>query len=369
MPLSCGNRLRTVQTLTVVCCFLTLFCCRSEAQPAGKVRVVAGVGRAGYSGDGAAASKATLSQPFAVCFNNRGELLIADTANHCVRKIDHNSVITTIVGTGAQGYTGDGGPADRATLNEPYAVACDAEGNLFIADRLNACIRFVNTKGLIFTLAGTGSAGYSGDGGIATRAQLREPTGLALDGKHGLFISDTSDNRIRCIDLRSGIITTTAGNGSQSGAGDGDLATEASINGARAVALTPKGNLLVCERSGNRIREIEQRLGIIRTIAGTGKPGYMGDGRASILAAFNGPKWVECSSDGTIYVVDTENHCIRSIAQDTGVVRTVAGDGHKGPEVSGNSVRLSRPHGCCVHDGTLYIADTENNRVLAIALK
>ena len=339
----------------------------------GKVNTAVGTGVAAYSGDGGPAAKAQLNEPFGVCFNVAGEMFIADCSNHCVRKIDKRGIITTVAGCGRKGYSGDGGPAVNATMNEPYAVETDSDGNLFIADRLNACVRFVNPKGQIFTLAGTGVKGYNGDGLVATKAQLIEPNGLALDGQHNaLLIADVGDNRIRRVDLRTGAITTICGNGKSDGLGDGDLAAEASINGARAVAVSQDGNIYICEREGNRIREIDHRTSIIRTISGTGKSGYTGDGKASILATFNGPKWIEEGERGTLYVVDTENHCVRRIDPDTGVVTTLIGcgiKGYAGDGGKGTNAKLNRPHGCCVHDGILYVADTENHRIRAIALK
>jgi len=336
------------------------------------VRTVAGTGAPGYSGDGGPAARSQLNEPFGVCFDAAGAMFIADCSNHCIRKVDKTGVITTVAGCGKKGYSGDGGPAVKATMNEPYAVAVDKDGDLFIADRLNACVRFVNPKGDIFTLAGTGVKGFNGDGQIAVKAQLVEPNGLALDGKHTLYIADVGDNRIRRVDLRTGIISTICGTGKQEEAGDGDLAGEASINGARAIAVGQDGDLYICERSGNKIRQIDHRTMIIRTISGTGKSGYTGDGKASILATFNGPKWVEAGDRGTLYIVDTENHCVRRVDPDTGIVTTLVGTGKKGYSGDGESgtmAQLNRPHGCCVHDGILYIADTENHRIRAVSLR
>lgn len=358
----------TAAFVLFVCCSVTV---RGVEPGQRTVRTVAGTGVPGYSGNGGPATKAQLNEPFGVCFNSAGEMFIADCSNHCIRKIDKMGVITTVAGGGKKGYSGDGGPAVKAALNEPYAVEVDSDGGLFIADRLNACVRFVNPQGQIYTLAGTGTKGYSGDGQIAAQAELIEPNGLALDVKRSLFIADVGDNRIRRVDLRTGIITTICGTGKEAEAGDGELAAEASINGARAVAVGQGGNIYICERSGNRIREIDRKTGIIRTVSGTGKSGYTGDGKASILATFNGPKWVEAGERGTLYVVDTENHCVRMIDPNTGVVTTIIGcgvKGYAGDDGIGRKAQLNRPHGCCVHDGVLYVADTENHRIRAVPL-
>lgn len=333
---------------------------------AGVMRTLAGTGTPGYSGDGGKAASAQLDQPFDCCFGPRGEMYVADANNHAIRKVDARGIISTVAGCGRKGYSGDGGPATAATLNEPYGVAVDRDGTLYIVDRLNAAIRQVDAKtGIITTLAGTGKAGYSGDGGPANRAQLREPNGLALDGRGGLLIADVADNRIRRVELATGTIETICGTGRRECTGDGGIALGASIDGARAVDADRDGNIYVCEREGNRIRRIDA-AGIIRTIAGTGKPGYSGDGGPAIQAAFNGPKWVHVGPDNAIYVVDTENHCVRRIDSKTGLISTAAGSGAKGSEGDGGpaeSARLDRPHGCCVYRGKLYIADTNNHRV------
>lgn len=333
-----------------------------------QMRTVVGTGIAGYAGDGTAAKSAQLNQPFQVSFGPGGEMLIADTANHCIRRVDPDSgKITTIAGCGRKGYTGDGGPATAATFDEPYDVAADARGNLYIVDRLNACIRRVDAAlGMITTLAGTGHEGYSGDGGPATAAQLREPNSLALDGRGALYIADVADNRIRKVDLKSGRISTICGTGQRLFGGDGGPASRASLDGARAVAVDSAGNLYICEREGNRIRKIDARSGIIRTIAGTGQQGYSGDGGPALTATFYEPKGIRVERDGSVYIVDTENHCIRRLDQKTGLIVTVAGNGHQGSGGDGGpatEARLDRPHGCAVYHGRLYIADTNNHRI------
>ena len=368
---SCRPRAFVHLAVLAVCAIACLPLFAAEGR-VGEIRTVAGNGRPGNDGNGLTASMATLNQPFGLCFGPHNEMYIADAGAHCVRVVQADGIIHAFAGCGLAGYSGDGGAATSARLNEPYAVECDKSGNVFIADRLNACVRFVQAgSGKIFTMAGTGKAGYSGDGGIATMAQLKEPNGLALDNAGHLLIADVADNRIRSVNLSSGTITTLAGTGEQSDDGDGDVAARSALNGARAVAAAPDGNLYICERSGHRIREIEHRIGIIRTIAGTGKPGYSGDGRSAVLAAFNGPKWITLAPDKSLYVVDTENNVVRRIADSTGIITTIAGCGIRGSEGDGGSAikaKLNRPHGCCIHAGTLYIADSENHRVRAVPL-
>lgn len=343
-------------------------------QPEDKpIKTAAGTGQPGYFGDGGAATGALLNEPFNICFGPNDEMYIADASNHCIRRVDQQTgLISTVAGCGRKGYSGDGGLATAAIMNEPYGVVADRQGNLFIVDRLNACIRFVDAKtGLISTLAGTGKSGCDGDGGLAKLAQLTEPNGLALDGHGALYIADVSNNRIRKVVLKTGIITTICGTGKQKFAGDGGLAADASINGARAVDVDRSGNIYICEREGNRIRKIDAKSGIIRTIAGTGAAGYSGDNGPAIEAKLNGPKWVSVDTRGMIYVVDTENHCVRRIDQKTRLMTTVVGNGQLGDSGDGGSAadaRMNRPHGCIVHNGLLYIADTENHRVRAFQI-
>lgn len=327
-----------------------------------------GTGARGYSGDGGPASQAQLDQPFHCCKDLAGNLYIADTLNHCIRKVDALSgVITTVAGSGVKGYTGDGGPARKATLNEPYGVLADAEGNLYIVDRLNYCIRRVDARsGRISTVAGTGVAGYSGDGGPGHEAMLREPNAIDFDPAGNLYIADVRDCRIRKLDIRTGVITTVAGTGRREFTGDGGPAALAGINGARGVAFDATGTMFICEREGNRIRKVNRTTGAIETIAGSGAKGYAGDGGPAKLATFNGPKWIHVGGDSHLYIVDTENHCVRRIDSHTGIITTVAG-GRKGPGGDGGPATeagMDRPHGCWVDaEGRLYTGDTNNHRI------
>jgi hypothetical protein len=347
------------------------------AAPLPQIETVVGTGQAGYAGDGGQATRALLHQPFHCELDARGDLYVAEAFNHCIRKVDlRTGVVTTVAGNGQKGYSGDRSRAVDATLNEPYAVVVDANGNLFIVDRLNAVIRRVDGRtGAIATVAGNGQKGYSGDGGKATDAMLREPNDCTLDGQGGLLIADVADWRVRRLDLEAGVITTFAGIGKPGGGvdrsriGDGGPAAKAILVGARAVCVDGKGNTYVCEREGNAIRKID-RNGTIHTIAGTGEKGYSGDGGDARRARFNGPKGIRCDRHGNVYVVDTENHAIRRIDAVTNVVTTVAG-GRKGAGGDGGAATqagLDRPHGCVIDaDGRIYIADSNNHRVRRVA--
>jgi NHL repeat len=339
----------------------------------GKIQTVVGTGAEGYAGDGGPAIQALIGEAYGCDFDREGNLYICDGRNHTVRRISKGSgIIMTVAGSGRQGYSGDGGPATEATLNNLYSLQVDTNGDIYIVDRLNAAIRKVAAAtGVITTVAGTGQPGYSGDGGPGVSAQLREPNDCFLDGKGGLLIADIQDQRIRRLDLKTGIITTFAGNGEKRRAGDGKPAAQASIMGARAVCMDSKGNTYICEREGNGVRKVDAR-GIMATFAGTGERGYSGDGGLALAATWGAPKAIRCDHQDNVVVVDTENHAIRRIDAVTGIVTTIAG-GHRGGDGDGGpatNAGLERPHGCGIDpQGHLYIADGMNHRVRVVGMR
>ncbi|MBY0526487.1 MAG: hypothetical protein K2R98_24040 [Gemmataceae bacterium] len=357
--------------------FLVLVSSLAVQESKAKIDTVAGTGKSGRAGDGGKAVEALLNQPFHCDLDGAGNLYIAEANNHCIRKLNlKDGTISTVAGSGTKGYTGDGAAATKATMNEPYAVVVDSNGDFYIVDRLNAVIRKVDGKsGDMTTVAGNGKKGFDGDGGKATQAMLREPNDCCLDGKGGLLIADVADWRVRRLDLKNGTISTFAGTGRpkskpDGGAiGDGGSADKAIIVGARAVCVDGMGNTYICEREGNAIRKVDAK-GVITTIAGTGAAGYAGDGADAHKATFNGPKALRCDKLGNVFVVDTENHAIRRIDAKSNVVTTVAG-GRKGGEGDGGpalKAGLDRPHGCVVDaGGTIYIADSNNHRVRRVS--
>jgi DNA-binding beta-propeller fold protein YncE len=338
------------------------------------IRTAAGTGQAGDSGDGGPALEARLNQPFDVAFDAAGNLYFSDTGNHRIRRVDAKSgTIASVAGDGTKGFAGDGGPAARARLNEPYGVVLDAAGNLYFADRLNQRVRRVDGRsGVIETIAGDGSKAYSGDGGPAARAGLVEPNGVALDrAGRKLYIADVADHRVRVVDLASGTIATFAGTGRNKHDGDGGPAQAASIAGARAVDVGPDGTVFILERQGNTLRAVDPRTGTITTRAGTGAKGNSGDGGPARAATFNGPKELAVDEAGNVFIVDTENHTIRRIDARDGTLSTVAGSGRRGGEGDGGpatTAQLDRPHGVAIGpDGAIWIGDTNNHRVRRVA--
>ena len=337
------------------------------------ITTVVGTGEKGFGGDGGPADRALLNGPFDVCFDRAGNLYFSDTFNNRVRRVSTTrGVITTVAGNGEKGFSGDGGPATGAALNEPYGVVTDRAGNLYIADRLNRRVRRVDgASGMITTLAGTGEPKYSGDGGPAASAGLAEPNGLAFNSDEKLlYITDVADNRVRVVDLASGTIATFAGTGAAEHSGDGGPATKAGTFGARAVKVAADGTVYILERQGSSLRAVDPKTGVISTIAGTTARGYGGDGGPALEAVFDAPKEMAIDHDGSLLIVDTENHAIRRIAAATGIVTNFAG-GRQGPggdDGPAEAAGLDRPHGAVVGSGgAIYIGDTNNHRIRKVA--
>jgi DNA-binding beta-propeller fold protein YncE len=338
------------------------------------ITTAVGTGQKGYTGDGGPAARAQLNGPFDVGFDTAGNLYFSDTFNHCIRRVDaRTNFITTLAGCGEPGYSGDGGPAIRACFNEPYGIAVDRAGNVYVADRYNHCVRRIEAgSGIVTTFAGNGSAGFGGDDGPAARAGMAEPNGLALDPEQTcLFIADVADHRVRVVDLASGTIRTFAGTGEAEHSGDGGPAAKAGIYGARAVKVAADGTVYILERQGSTLRTVDPRTSIIATLAGTGVRSYTGDNGPALAATFDAPKELAIDREGNLLIVDTENHAIRKIDTRSKIVATVIGSGRQGGDGDGGpatAASLDRPHGAAVAtDGSIYIGDTNNHRVRKVA--
>ncbi|MEM7735487.1 MAG: MBG domain-containing protein [Deinococcota bacterium] len=288
---------------------LVTFMMSWAAAQGGTISTVAGTGTRGFSGDGDLATAAQLFNPTNVTIDSAGNLFIADFDNDRIRKVDTSGIISTVAGT-TEGFSGDGGLATAAQLSLPTDVAVDSAGNLFIADRLNYRIRKVDTAGIITTVAGDGTEGFSGDGGLATAAQLNWPFGVTVDSAGNLFIADFDNDRIRKVDT-SGIITTVAGDGTEGFGGDGGPATAAQLRNPIDVTVDSAGNLFIADQINHRIRKVDT-AGIITTVAGTTR-GFGGDGGLATAAQLNRPYSVTVDSAGNLFIADFGNNRIRKV--------------------------------------------------------
>jgi hypothetical protein len=328
----------------------------------GTITTVAGNGTAGYSGDSGAATSAQLNNPRTVAFDGAGNFYIGDQFNNRVRKVSTSGTITTVAGTGTAGYTGDGGPATNAELNGPQGVVVDGAGKLYIGDPYNSRIRMVDTSGTITTVVGSGTGG---DGGPAVSAIIDFPIGMAVDGAGNFYFADFGAHRIRKVNVSTGIITTVAGTGTAGFTGDGGPATSAEINAPTGVEIDASGNLYVSDFGNNRIREVNASTGIITTVAGNGNYGYTGDGGPATSAELNGPEGVTVNSAGDIYIPDVSNHVVRWVNASTGIIMTMAGTGTAGYTGDGGAATkatFNSPEYVALDGvGNVYIADVNNN--------
>jgi len=387
----------------------------------------AGTGDPGFAGDGRPALQACLNEPKGLAIDGQGNLFVADSENHVVRRVDRvTGLISTVVGcapeevapapqsgggnivpeeevdplaetsqktteqftqqtdlsgtvrylVGAAApkrYGGDGGLAAEAQLNFPTAVAVDAQGHLYIADTMNHRVRRVDAKtGIITTIAGTGQARFSGDGGPADRAALNEPAALAVDVQGQLYIADQSNNRVRAVDLKTGIIRTVAGMGSAVYDGDGKPATEASLAGPSGLAVAA-GTLYIADTFNGRIRAVDLLTGMIATVAGDGGSYRYQSPDDPPSSSVSRPSGIALDREGNLFLTDSDSHLIRRWDRTTGILTRIAGTGSASSAGDGGTALeagLCYPFGI-VADGerTLLIADTFNHRIRALLLE
>jgi len=336
-----------------------------------RIETIAGNGEPGDTPTaGAQATEVPVDLPFGVEFGPDKALYITTVGSHRILRLDRKTgVITSVAGNGRKGYSGDGGPATEAMLNEPYEVRFDSHGNMLILEMQNHLIRRVDAKTrIISTIAGDGVAGDRGDGGPAKEARFQNPHSLALDEKDNIYVSDLSNDRVRRIDAKTMRIETIAGDGTQGYPQDGTLAKEQSLISPQGLAVHD-GDLWIASVSGNVVWRFDLASGMIMRVAGTGQRGYTGDGDSALAATFDGPRGVAMSGDGVLYVVEGENNIIRAVDTKHDKIWTIAGAGPAEHVFAGDGVAaigapLSQPHGVCLTaDGSFIISDTRNHRV------
>jgi len=400
----------------------------STGLTSGTIRTVAGNGESGFSGDGRRAIEASLNEPKGIALDRRGNLLVADSENHVIRKVDRaTGLIATIAGcagssesgreatspntaqgeerddpfsdSGATGerafaqqtdlsgtvryvvngagpskrFGGDGGDAGQALLNFPTAVVVDGEGNLYIADTMNHRIRRVYaTSGRITTIAGVGQPRFGGDGGPAVSAGLNEPAALAISDSGILYVADQSNNRVRAIDLSTGLIQTVAGTGSATYNGDGIPATDAALAGPSGLTLGTDGTLYIADTFNGRIRAIDAATGLIRTVVGDGGEYRYQGASEPPSPSLSRPSGVAVDAAGDLYITDSDNHLVRRWDRARTTLERVAGTGaaqYEGDGAAALEAALSYPFGVTVdRAGHLFVADTFNHRIREIVL-
>ncbi len=339
----------------------------------GLITTIAGTGERGYSGDNGPGTTAKLSSPTGTVVDSAGNVFIAEAGNQRIRKISvQTGIITTFAGTGGYGYSGDNGPATSATFRNPRSVALDSNGNLFISDTNNNVVRKVSAgTGIITTVAGTGTKGYSGDNGPATSAMLSVPDGIAVDAAENLYIADNRNSRIRKVSAATGIITTVAGISDLGYSGDGGIATSAMLCWPEGVAIDSAGNIFIADSSNYRVRKISAATGLITTVAGTGVRGYSGDYSIATAALLDHPESVLLDSAGNLFIGDMSNDRIRKVDAATGIITTVAGKGVNagiGDDGPATAAMLRGPTGLFIDAArNIIFADSSDNRVRKIS--
>lgn len=348
--------------------FISLFFLNFHAS-AQTINTIAGIGSSSFSGDGGLATSAELAQPVAVARDGSGNIYISDQGNHRIRKITFSTgAIATIAGSSTSGYSGDGGAATSAKLYYPSGIAVDGSGNVYFADQGNHRIRKITAStGVITTIAGTGTFGFSGDGGAATSAMINNPVGVAVDGSGNVYFSDQYNQRIRKINASTGNISTIAGTGTYSYSGDGGAATSATFQNPAGIRIDASGNIYIADLFNHVVRKITASTGVISTIAGTGTAGFSGDGAAATSANLNYPTDVSFDDSANLYISVQYSHRIRKVSASTGYISSVAGTGTAGYSGDGGpatAAQINYPTGIATDGGgNIYIADRENHRI------
>ncbi|MET7390587.1 NHL repeat-containing protein [Streptomyces sp. NPDC005529] len=342
-----------------------------EAEKRRRTSSVVGTGHAGFNGDNQPATQAQINTPCGVAFDPNGILHFSDSYNNRVRRVDPNGIITTVAGTGIPGFNGDNQPATQAQINTPCGLAFDPNGILHFVDSANHRVRRVDPNGIITTVAGTGNLGFNGDNQPATQAQINHPCAVAFDPNGILHFSDSYNNRVRRVDP-NGIITTVAGTGIPGFNGDNQPATQARLHGPDGLTFDGHGSLYIADPGNNRVRRVDVN-GVITTVAGTGFPGFGGDNMPAVAARLNAPNAVVFDAQGALCISDLRNSRVRRVGQD-GIITTIAGTGAYA--VAGSAagdgepparMSLQNPESLVLApDGSLYIADGDHHQIRRI---
>jgi streptogramin lyase len=337
------------------------------------IETFAGTGEKGFLGDGGPAVNAQLDNPFGVIRGPDGALWFCEYSGQRIRRVDRNGIIRTVAGNGKSGYSGDGGPALEATFQLPHEIRFDSRGDLYVVDMGNHAVRCVDLKtGTISTIAGTGKPGYSGDGGPAAQAQLDKPHSIQFGPDGSLYICDIGNHVIRRIDMQTKQISTFAGTGKPGPTPDAAPIAGTPLKGPRSLDFDASGNLWLATREGNQVFKIDMRSKTIHHIAGTGKSGFQGNGGPAIQAELKGPKGIALDAHGNVWLADTESHSVRMIEAKTGKLVLMAGTGEKGDGPDGDPLqcKLARLHGIYVDaDGSVFIGDSEAHRIRVLKPK
>lgn len=338
-----------------------------------RIETFAGTGKQGFSGDGGLAVQAQLDNPFGVIRGPDGAIWFCEYSGQRVRRVTADGKIETVAGSGAKGYSGDGGPALQATFNLPHEIRFDKQGDLYIVDMSNHAVRKVDMKSrAISTFAGTGKPGYRGDGGPATKAQLKNPHSIQFGPDSNLYICDIGNHVIRQVDMKTGLIATFAGTGLAGATPDGSPVKSTPLKGPRSLDFDRDGNLWLATREGNQVFKFDLKAGKIHHVAGTGASGFTGNGGPAKLATLKGPKGIAIDADGNAWLADTESHSVRMVNAKTGNLELIAGTGQEGDGPDGDPLKckLNRLHGIFIDaDGSVFIGDSQAHRVRVLRRK
>lgn len=361
-----------LRTSLLLCCILSFFSVRAFGDE-WTIETIAGTGEKGFSGDGGPATEAKLDNPFGLVRGPDGNIWFCEYTGQRVRRINQDGTIQTIAGNGKNRFSGDGGPALSASFNLPHELRFDKDGHLYVVDMTNHAIRKIDSKTqIISTIAGNGQPGYSGDGGLAHEAMLNKPHSIQFGPDGSLYVCDIGNHVIRRIDRKTQIITTFSGTGKPGATPDTSPIKGTPLNGPRSIDFDHAGNLWLATREGNQVFKFDMKTNKIYHVAGTGKTGFKGNGGPAKEATLKGPKGISIDQLGNVWLADTESHSVRMIDLKTGKLELIAGTGEPGDGPDGDPLqcKLARLHGIFVDtDGSVLIGDSESHKIRVLRKK